>query len=422
MIAGVLGLLFVGINLYFIKNDLELIDRTSIVHDQKQAQTEDLQEILYKNGVIQTANEQYVYFSEQLGMFTQFLVEEGQIVTAGTPLYEYTVLDLEEQRLLFESEAEQLRSEIASIQAYITELNSIEGQLSSAATNQSTANANTNPTNSLDDEELLVTIELEVGIDVSDATVDQTRAQINQKIGEQEAAIGRLEAEAGKYDQLIAGLEESPVVTVESDFNGKIAQLEESLENPLITVYSDNLTSRSLLSDEEALIVIAGLGARVTSPVANDTLNGSVVANPQLPKDEPVLGEKSLYEIDVDLQDQNSDWFIGQHVVNELITDESIGATTVPIISLDEQRIYALSPTGLVEPRLVELGLRVEDRQEVFTNLEAGEWIAVDPEQIERFYSPYITPMTIERLTFDNLGQLDTRASWKHVLLGVLPH
>lgn len=218
--VGLLALLFIGSNLYFIKTDADLIDRTSIVHDQKQAQIEDLQHLLVKNGVIDTATEQHVYFSEQLGMFTRFLVEDGQTVTQGTPLYEYTVLDLEEQRLLFESEAEQLSSEISSIENYIGELSSIERQLSSSSS-PSTTNT---PTNSLDDEELMITIGLEVGIDITDATIDQTRSILNQKIGEQEAAIGRLEAEQEKFERLISGLEESPVVTIESEFDGKIAQ------------------------------------------------------------------------------------------------------------------------------------------------------------------------------------------------------
>ncbi|MGD7043154.1 efflux RND transporter periplasmic adaptor subunit [Jeotgalibacillus proteolyticus] len=418
--AGMLGVLFVGINLYLIKEDLLLVDRTSLVHDQKQAQTEDLQEILVKDGVIHTATEQHVYFSEQLGIFTRFLVEEGQVVTSGTPLYEYDVVDLEEQRLLFDSEAEQIRSEINAVESYISELETLERQLSDATISSSSADAN--PTSSLDDQELLLNIELEVGIDISDATIDQTRSLLSQQIGEQEAAVGRLQAQEDKFTRLSEGLEESPTVQVESDFNGKIAYLSEGVENPLITIYSDNLTSQILLTDEEALYVLAGMPAKVSSPVAGSTVDGAVVANPQLPEEEPKTDEKSYYSVDVDLQEPGPEWFIGQNVVNEIVTDEALGATTVPTISLDEKRLYTLSPTGLIEPRIVDLGLRVEDRQEVYSNVEPAEWLVIDPLQVERFNSAYITPMNVDRLTTDNLGTLGQRSSWKHVLLGVLPN
>ncbi|PPA69515.1 efflux RND transporter periplasmic adaptor subunit [Jeotgalibacillus proteolyticus] len=421
ILAGILGFLFVSVNLYLIKNDFDMIDRTSIVYDQTTSKEEDLREVLVKDGVIHTANEQHIYFSEQLGMFTRFLVEEGDIVTAGTPLYEYDVLDLEEQRLLFESEAEQIRREITTVQSYITELNGLERELTTVTTTQPTTSA-TSPQSVIDNLQDILNIELEVGVNISDATVDQTRSLLNQKIGEQEAAVGRLQAQEDKYEALIDGLEESPTVQVESEFNGKIAHLSEGVDNPLITIYSDSLASRSKLTDEEALYIIGGLNARVTSPVAGSTISGSVDSNPKLPDKEPELGEKSLYSIDINLLDPSQDWFVGQQVVNEIITDESIGATTVPITSTNSNIISTLSPQGFIQPRIVDLGLRVEDRQEVYTNLEPGEWIVTDPFQVERNYSAYITPMTINRLTTDNLGGLGQRTGWKYVLLGVLPH
>lgn len=420
IIGFMLVFLFVSMNLYLTKHDFTSIARTSLVHDQTKVKTENLQKTMMKNGVIHTATEQHLYFSEQLGMFSKFLVEEGQTITAGTPLYEYTVVDLEEQRLLFESESEQLASEISAVESYLTELESLESQLTTATSNGTTTDSR--PTSTLDDEELAVTIELEVGIDVSDSTIDQTRSMLNQKIGEQEAEVSRLEAQEAKYERLIAGLEESPTVTVESDVDGKIAHLEADTENPLITVYANNLTSRSLLTDEEARIVIAGLKAKVTSPVAGSTVDGAVVANPQLPAEEPKIGEKSQYPIDIDLEDAGEEWFIGQQVVNEIVTDEVLDATTVPILSVEnKKRVYALSPTGFIEQRQTKLGLRAEDRQEVYENLEEDEWIVKDPDQVERYYSPYITPLNMSRIHFDNWDYLDKRTNWKYVLLGAIP-
>ncbi|WP_404405299.1 hypothetical protein [Jeotgalibacillus malaysiensis] len=418
-LIGVLAVIFVGVNLFLIKHDFLLVDRTSIVHNQKPAQSELAETVMVKNGVVQTALEERVYFSEQLGMFTRFLVEEGDIVSPGTPLYEYTVSDLEEQRLVFESEIEQIDSEISAVESYITELESIERQISETS---SSSSANARPSSSLDDEELLITIELEVGIDVSDATVAQTRSLINQQIGSQEAQVERLEAERDKYERLSDGLEDSPVVTVESEFEGQIARLAEDISHPLITIYTNTLASHSKLTDEEAMLVDEGMGARVTSPAAGSIGDGTVASNPLLPEYEPELGQKSEYPLNIDLLTATEDWFFGQHVVNEIILDSAPDAVTMPVIGLDRSKIYVLNEMGFVEPRIVELGILDGDRQQIISGLAAGEWVTVDTEQIERSGMPYITPMKIARLTFDNLGYTDKRTNWKYVLLGVLPN
>ncbi|TFE04085.1 efflux RND transporter periplasmic adaptor subunit [Jeotgalibacillus salarius] len=421
-LIGILAVIFAGVNLYLIKQDELLVDRTSIVHDQKMAQSELVEEVMVKNGVVHTALEERVYFSEQLGMFTRFLVEEGDQVSPGTPLYEYTVSDLEEQRLVFESEIEQIDDEISAVESYITELDTIERQISSTTSSSSANAANATPTSSLDDEELLVTIELEVGIDVSDATVEQTRALVEQQIGQQEAQVERLEAERDKYERLADGLEDSPVVTVESEFTGQVARLAEDISHPLITIYTDSLASRSKLTDEEAKLVTEGMEARVASPVAESIGDGVVASNPLLPEQEPALDKKSMYPVNIDLLTATQDWFIGQHVVNEIVLEAAPNAVTMPVIGLDISKVYVLNAMGIVEPRIVEIGILDGDRQQILSGLEPGEWVTVDPEQIERTAMPYITPMTIERLTFDNLGYTEKRTNWKYVLLGVLPN
>ncbi|MBM7577911.1 efflux RND transporter periplasmic adaptor subunit [Jeotgalibacillus terrae] len=418
-LIGVLAVIFAGVNLYLIKQDDLLIDRTSIVHDQKPSKSELVEEVMVKDGVVHTALEERVYFSEQLGMFTQFLVEEGDQVTPGTPLYEYTVSDLEEQRLVFESEIEQLEDEISAVESYLSELESIERKISES---NSSSSATARPSSTLEDEELLVTIELEVGIDVSDATVDQTRSLINQQIGQQEAQVERLEAERDKYERLADGLEDSPVVTVESEFTGQIARLAEDISHPLITIYTDSLASKSKLTDEEAKLVEEGMQARVASPVAESVGDGVVASNPLLPDQEPALNEKSMYPLNIDLLTANEDWFIGQHVVNEIVLEAAPNAVTMPVIGLDISKVYVLNEMGLVEPRIVEVGILDGDRQQILSGLNAGEWVTVDPEQIERSGMPYITPMKVSRLTFDNLGYTGQRTNWKYVLLGVLPN
>ncbi|KIL44677.1 hypothetical protein KP77_28980 [Jeotgalibacillus alimentarius] len=418
-LIGVLAVIFAGVNLYLIKQDDLLIDRTSIVHDQKPSKSELVEEVMVKDGVVHTALEERVYFSEQLGMFTQFLVEEGDQVTPGTPLYEYTVSDLEEQRLVFESEIEQLEDEISAVESYLSELESIERKIKDSTASSS---ATARPSSTLEDEELLITIELEVGVDVSDATVDQTRSLINQQIGQQEAQVERLEAERDKYERLADGLEDSPVVTVESEYTGQIARLAEDISHPLITIYTDSLASKSELTDEEAKLVEEGMQARVASPVAESVGDGVVASNPLLPEQEPELNEKSLYPLNIDLLTANEDWFIGQHVVNEIVLEAAPNAVTMPVIGLDISKIYVLNEMGLVEPRIVEIGILDGDRQQILSGLNAGEWVTVDPEQIERSGMPYITPMKVARLTFDNLGYTGQRTNWKYVLLGVLPN
>ena len=120
--AVVISGALIATNLYLIMKEDSKVSRSIFVKDWTKVEDSTVTETYDTEGVTTSAEEFKVYFNGDNQVFERFLVKEGDEVTTGTPLYEYTVKNIEQQSRDIEREIAVLEGEIAGIDEYIQKL------------------------------------------------------------------------------------------------------------------------------------------------------------------------------------------------------------------------------------------------------------------------------------------------------------
>ena len=128
--VSIVILCFIGLNLFLIFKKDSPVERMNFISDWTEVKQKDLKNSFETSGVIDAAETNRVYIDKKKS-FKQFLVKKGDPVQAGTPLFEYSGLDLNEQRDVITSEQQRLQSEAASIDQLISELESLQSSIPS---------------------------------------------------------------------------------------------------------------------------------------------------------------------------------------------------------------------------------------------------------------------------------------------------
>ena len=89
--AVVISGALIATNLYLIMKEDSKVSRSIFVKDWTKVENSTVTETYKTEGVTTSAEEYKVYFNGENQVFGRFLVKEGDEVTTGTPLYEYTV-------------------------------------------------------------------------------------------------------------------------------------------------------------------------------------------------------------------------------------------------------------------------------------------------------------------------------------------
>ena len=130
VVSGVL----VATNLYLITKEDSKVSRSIFVEYWTKVKAATVTETFETKGVTIPAEEYEVYFDESGKEFQRFLVKEGEEVTAGTPLFEYEVKDLEKNKGEVEREITEITGSITEIEAYIKKLTDYKAQVPNAST------------------------------------------------------------------------------------------------------------------------------------------------------------------------------------------------------------------------------------------------------------------------------------------------
>ena len=116
-------------NLYLILKEDSKVSRSIFVKNWTKVEKSTVTETYDTKGVTTAAEEYKVYFNGENQVFGRFLVKEGDEITTGTPLYEYTVKNLEQQTGDIEREIAALESDIAGVDEYIQKLTDYKIQI-----------------------------------------------------------------------------------------------------------------------------------------------------------------------------------------------------------------------------------------------------------------------------------------------------
>jgi HlyD family secretion protein len=395
-----LSLLFVGTNAYLIEKAKSKVDREVRIEEWEPVSKDDLQKELPKSGVVTSAEETYLYFNDEFGSFTKFLVNEGDEVKAGTPLYEYEVTDFTGQKDVLESEVDQLEDEIDSIEDNISDLERLEGSLPST----------------YDEEEMPL-----------EASALETEYDIKKEIASRELEMDRLENQVDSLERQISDLESyETTLTVESSGDGIIKELSHAVQNPLVTIASNSTLVTTDLTEKEIMEVEENMNANVQSEVEKKTQKGLVSDVSSLPKRDPHVETDSMYPIEIKLQDEENKLLPGHHVFVSIFTDEVKNALAVPVTAVEKsgskKHIWVLTDKGSVKKRTVETGLQVDGRIQIKSGVKAGEYYIVNPEEVPalRNGATFITALDWDKIKLRDLKKMERPDVLENLLLGIL--
>lgn len=403
---------FVVTNFYLIFKKDSAIARSKYIDEWTEVKEQNLIVSKDKEGVVAPLDEQHVYFQADAGVFEQFLISEGDEVQAGTPLFEYSSTNTEETMDKLDAEIERLESEKDALEDNIDNLERIEQRLSSSTT----------------EEELS-----------KEAVVSSIQAQIYEK----ELQLSRIEGEIDKYEELLSIADNGLMnLSVHSPISGVVRSISHDLENPVVTITSNEKQVKGILEEDEVLAIEEGMQVVITSEKYPGKLEGTISKVAVNPNDKPQVDKQSQYEFTVQFaempveeqevaNEENGEEagelteptalevFTGAHVDMKIITKEVENALTVTGKAMRDKSIFVLKGNGTIEKRPIETGIEVNDVHEVTSEVQEGELIVLNPSKI-RNNTTFFTQVNISNMKKKDFTQMGKKEILKYVGKGFL--
>lgn len=386
-------LLFLSFNIFLVKKDHSKIEKVEYIESWTSVKQGDIKKVLNKPGVTVTSEETHIYFDENMGAFSQFLVKEGDEVTRGTALFEYSPNDIENEISKLEAELAETEEKISSLNSHISDLTDYKAELDMELAKEDKPNF----ISSLHD--------------------------LEREIYHKELEMDLLEDEASKLDDEIDSLEDNmDNLKVESEVDGVIKEINTELNNPLITISAPSISIAGTIREGEMRDISEGLKAIVTSHNLETELYGTISRLSKLPESEPKVEKESVYPFKVDLETDN-EILAGTHVAVEIITEEANGTLLAPEGSIYNRKkkeyINILTQSGTIEKREIQTGIKVNGKVEIKSGAEAGEIAVIhkNPQSLTNG-SKFITPIKFNKL--DKPVSADIKKNWKYILEGFL--
>ena len=429
-IVAIVVIFFIGMNLYLLLKEDSKAERTVYVNDWTRIAGGDVVQTFETDGVALPDNEQYVYFDARQGNMATFYVEEGDVITEGTPLFSYDTKDLEEQKTAVEIEIERLEDELETVELQISELKKIDTKVASQNNHSS--------------EDIEVSVVVDVGAIVE--------SNIEESIAAAKADEGKIEAELTAAEKKLSQLNDRiDNATVFSDADGQVIQINEDLSAPVMSIASANLAVEGVLLEQQMKDVKVGQKVTMYSELHDHSYSGTISKINKYPKQKPSVGKEPTYSFIVTLEeiaednlelDENEEGFedsmdeseekeieednllIGTNLRVNVIVDEAIA---VPIISTDsafsasgKKYVYKLAANGMIEKKEITVGLTFEGDSEVESGLIFNDVIAADPKTISHNNAYFILPMQAAGLQTEELRKMTKKQYAKYILMGLL--
>ncbi|MDZ5471860.1 efflux RND transporter periplasmic adaptor subunit [Bacillus sp. 31A1R] len=389
--------LFILSNLYLIfKKDSE-ISRLNYIENWTKVEGMTLVDSKKGTGKITPVEEQHIYHQAKSGEFKQFLVKEGEEVEVGAALLEYSPSEIERDLTKLQSEKSTLEQELSALTVNISQLQTLQQSMSQKATSDK-----------------------EKGNKVQNELLSDS---ILAEIYEKERQKSKVEGKIAEYEQIItAATEGLTTLTVNSNLGGTIKEVNPTLNNPIITIYSDEQQIEGLMSEEEVQELSVGMKVIATSEHLSKSFEGTISQIFTVPVEES-NEKKSQYRYIIQLEEIPEEKLpYGSHVELKIIKREAIDALSIPFKSLrkgNEIYVFALDKDGSINKRLVKTGIQVNNNLEVMGEIEAGDIIVSNPKGVKN-ESPYFTPLKTKHWSKEAIQKLGKRALLKSMAKGFL--
>ncbi|MEQ2528563.1 hypothetical protein WMO40_17910 [Bacillaceae bacterium CLA-AA-H227] len=412
--------LLVAVNFYLIfKKDSEIV-RAAYIDEWRKIKEQNLVLSKEKPGVIAPVEEEHVYFQNGAGDFEQFLVKEGDEVQTGTALFEYSPKNLEETIDQLEAEITRLESEEDALEDNIDNLEDIVLDLATSEDEESPSN-------------------------------EAMMASIDAEIYEKELQLSRIEAEIEKYEKLVSisdgGLSS---LTVDSPISGVVKSISHNLQNPVVTISSNDQQVVGLLEEDDMLEIKEGMSAVIYGSFGKR--EGTIAKIAVNPEQDPQVGAKSEYQfvvemgeeeeetidtneeannesdeegnvesddVDTDEPSEESPILSGSHVNIKITTTEVENALTLPTETIRAGHIYILKEEGTIEKRKVKTGIEINGIHEITSKAEVDELVVNEPGNVKN-KTAFFTPIDIAKMKKKDFKDMSKKEIFRYLGRGLL--
>jgi HlyD family secretion protein len=397
------GVIFVSGNLYLALKDDSKALRSSYINKWMPVGKDNLTETLHASGVVTPEEEHQVYYNDEDGDFKGFLVKEGDQVDNGTPLYEYSSNNIDEDLATLKAEKSQLVTEANLIDEQIKQLTYLQSV--SASTSTASTPVFGDGSGSRNDSNDLMNVSLE------------------KEIYDKQLEKGRVEAEIDKYEDLIDSYEGSNELGKNSEVSGTVKQINYELKNPIVTIISDNPKVEGTFSERDLRAVEEGMEVYVKSDLIKGKLAGTLTKIADYPETDPSVKAESHYPFEITLNEETEEKIIkGAHVDVSVITAQVKNAATVLESSVEKGKknsyVFVINEKGLVEKRKIKKGLELGGKTELKKGAKPGELIVQKPEKIQEENNPFFSRLNIDKLKKKTFVEESNRNIFKHIMVG----
>lgn len=398
------GAIFVSGNLYLALKDDSKALRSSYINKWMPVGKDNLTETLHASGVVTPEEEHQVYYNDEDGDFKGFLVKEGDQVDNGTPLYEYSSNNIDEDLATLKAEKSQLVTEANLIDDQIKQLTYLQSVSASTSNNTSTPVFGDDSSRGTDSNDLM-------------------NVSLEKEIYDKQREKGRVEAEIDKYEELIDSYEGSNELGKNSEVSGTVKQVNYELKNPIVTIISDNPKVEGTFSERDLRAVEEGMEVYVKSELIKGKLAGTLTKIADYPETDPSVKAESHYPFEITLNEETEEKIIkGAHVNVSVITAQVKNAATVPESSVEKGKknsyVFVINEKGLVEKRKIKKGLELGGKTELKKGVKPGELIVQNPEKVQEQNNPFFSRLNTDKLKKNTFTEESKRNIFKHVMVG----
>ncbi|MDM5356740.1 efflux RND transporter periplasmic adaptor subunit [Peribacillus sp. ACCC06369] len=409
--VSIASTVLITVNLYLIEKKESKVERTVFVENWTMVKKDTITDTIQTNGVIKPLEEYDIYFDTKKNDFKKFLVKEGDVVTAGSSLFEYTATELDALKANVESEKAAAEGEIVGIDQYLGKLRSYQGTLTR------------DPDKAVIDD----SVERNLNIDITTSSSDLIKSNIEQELYKQELEKNSLNEKVKMLDAKLRSIEEqSSAIVTTSEADGVVKNINENLNNPIISIVSTNMAIEGDFSEEEMKKAEVGMTIKASSSDSKKTLKGKIGRIHSYPAEEPSIKKDNRFPFQALIEPEGEETeplLVGSKVNLTVITNEKAGVPSIPIEAVHYKKqphVYKLTKKGFVDKHYITKGLKAEGKQELLKGPSVGDVILLEPKRVVKNHSYFITPIQFEKVKTNTYKKFSSREKVRYLLLGIL--
>ncbi|ASS94377.1 efflux RND transporter periplasmic adaptor subunit [Peribacillus simplex] len=409
--VSIASIVLITVNIYLIEKKESKVERTVFVENWTKVKKDTITDTIQTKGVIKPVEEYDIYFDTKKNDFKKFLVKEGDSITAGSSLFEYTTTELDALKANLEAEKTAAEGEIAGVEEYIGKLRSYQGTLTS------------DPEKASIDE----SVEKNLNIDITTGSSDLIKSNIEQEMYKQELEKNSLNEKVKMLDAKLSSIEEqSSAIVTTSEADGVVKNINKNLNNPIISIVSTNMAIEGDFSEEEMKKAEVGMTIKASSSDSKKALKGTIGRIHSYPAEEPSLKKDNRFPFQALIEPEGEETellLVGSKVNLTVITNEKAGVPSVPIEAVHYQKqphVYKLTKKGYVDKHYITKGLKAEGKQEIIKGPSVGDVILMEPNVAVKNHSYFITPIQFEKVKAATYKKFTSREKVRYLLLGIL--